>query len=113
MKGRPSIEFDAMKWIWVILLVIIGVFFTYMAATYLTVSLGHLPHWFPGHKIPTPHHHKLRGHYRKGGAATALLAIIAFVAAAWIAFRKPKQGASAATTTPAAGTADASGTSVA
>ena len=102
-----------MKWIWVILLVIIGAFFTYMAATYLTVSLGHLPHWFPGHKIPTAHHHKLRGHYRKGGAATALLAIIAFVAAAWIAFRKPGQGASGATTTPAAGTADASGTSVA
>jgi hypothetical protein len=102
-----------MKWIWVILLVIIGAFFTYMAVTYLTVSLGHLPHWFPEHKMTKPGHHSPRGHYRKGGAATALLAIIAYVLAAWIAFRKPAQGAHATTTAPAGGTAGASGTSVA
>lgn len=100
-----------MKWIWVILLVIIGAFFTYMAVTYFTVSLGHLPHWFPGHKLPKAHHpHLARGHYRKGGALTALLALIAFVAAGWIGFHKPRSAAPAATTTPAAGTADAAGT---
>jgi hypothetical protein len=101
--------FGSMKWIWVILLVIVGAFFTYMAVTYFTVSLGHLPHWFPGHKAIRPGHHE-RGHYRKGGAASALLALIAFVAAGWIGFHKPRSAAPAATTTPAAGTADAAGT---
>jgi hypothetical protein len=95
--------FGSMKWIWVILLVIVGAFFTYMAVTYFTISLGHLPHWFPGHKMPRAGHHVPRGHYRKGGALTALLALIAFVAAGWIGFHKPRSAAPAATT-PSAGT---------
>jgi len=80
-----------MKWIWVVLLLVIAAFATYMAVEYLTVSLGHLPTWFPGHKARLPgHHHGPRGHYRKGGAAAALIALIAYVAAAYVAFRNPQ-----------------------
>jgi uncharacterized membrane protein len=71
-----------MKWIWVIVLVIIGVFFTYVAVVYLTTSLHALPSYFPGH---------LNGHGRgrshKRGAIAALIALLAYLGAAYLAYR--------------------------
>jgi hypothetical protein len=79
-----------MKWIWVILLVIVGAFATYVAVEYLTVSIAHIPSWFPGHKVPAPGHRHARGHYRKGAAGAALVALIAFVGAGYLAFRNTR-----------------------
>jgi hypothetical protein len=98
-----------MRWIWVILLVVVGAFFTYMAVEYLTVSIGHIPTWFPGHKAPTPGHH-VHGHYRKGGAGAALLAFLAFVGAGYLTFRNMRTSGPAPTSAPA-GASDTSGAS--
>ncbi|MBV8462014.1 MAG: hypothetical protein JO368_01875 [Acidimicrobiales bacterium] len=97
-----------MKWIWVILLVVIGGFFTYMAVEYLTVSLSHIPTWFPGHKTPLAGHRVVHGHYRKGGAAAALLALLAFVGAGFLAFRFANESSGPASpSAPATGATNA------
>jgi hypothetical protein len=101
-----------MKWLWVVLLVVIGAFFTYMAVEYLTVSIAHIPSWFPGHKAAIAGHHA-RGHYRKGGAGAALLALISFVAAGFLAYRFASSSsgpsASAPTTADTPGAAGTTG----
>ena len=99
-----------MKWIWVILLIAIGGFFTFMAVDYLTLSLSHIPTWFPGHKTPLPGHHAVKGHYRKGGAAAALLAFLSFLGAGYLAFRFARESSSsgpASQAAPAAGPTNA------
>jgi hypothetical protein len=70
-----------MKWIWVIILAIIGILAAIVAVEYLTVSIGHLPSFIPGHK------HKGHGHYHKRGAIAAVIAFVAFVVAGFLAFR--------------------------
>lgn len=77
-----------MKWIWVIVLVIIGALATFVAIEYLTVAIHALPSYIPGHKHG-------RGHYRKRGALAAVIAVIAFVVAAILAYRiaRPSGGA--------------------
>lgn len=91
-----------MKWIWVILLVIVGAFFTYVAVEYVTVSLAHLPSWFPEHKTPQPGHHA-RGHSRKGAAVASLLALLCYVGAGYLAFRNRRASGPAAPSTTATG----------
>ena len=75
-----------MKWIWVILLAIIGILAAIVAVEYLTVSIHALPSWIPGH------HAQRRGHYHKRGAGAALVALIAFVAAGYLAYRFSRSG---------------------
>ncbi len=88
-----------MKWIWVILLVIVGALATYVAIEYLTVSIHALPSYIPGRKL-TVHGYPARGHYHKRGAIAAFIALVAFVAAGYLAYRnvradkaQPAQGA--------------------
>jgi hypothetical protein len=76
-----------MKWIWVIILVIVGALAAYVAIEYFTVSIHALPSYIPGHKALGPHGRPARGHYRKRGAAAAFVALVAFVVAGFLAFR--------------------------
>jgi hypothetical protein len=73
-----------MKWIWVIILVIVGVLAAIVAIEYLTVSIHNLPSIIPGAK---PH---AKGHYHKRGAGAALIALVAFVGAGFLAYRNMK-----------------------
>ncbi len=75
-----------MKWIWVIVLVIIGALATFVAIEYLTVAIHALPSYIPGHKGG-------RGHYRKRGAFAAVIAVIVFVVAGFLAYRIVKADA--------------------
>ena len=70
-----------MKWIWVILLAIIGILAAIVAIEYFVVPIHSLPSYIPGY-----HHHK-RGHYHKRGAISALIAIVALGAAGYLAYR--------------------------
>jgi len=74
-----------MKWIWVILLVIIGALAAFVAIEYFTVSIHALPSYIPGHKVA--HGHYGGGHYRKRGAAAAVVAFVALVAAGYLTYR--------------------------
>ncbi|MGH9081557.1 MAG: hypothetical protein ACRDYE_16035 [Acidimicrobiales bacterium] len=87
-----------MKWIWVIILVIVGVLAAIVAVEYLTVSIHALPSWIPGR-------HHGRGHYHKRGAVAALIAFVAFVVAAYLTYRNLRTEASvpSSTTTLAGG----------
>ena len=76
-----------MKWVWVIILVIVGALATFVAVEYLTTSIHNLPSYIPGR-------HPGRGHYRKRGAGAALVAFLAFVGAGYLAYRAMKSDAS-------------------
>jgi uncharacterized membrane protein YidH (DUF202 family) len=86
-----------MKWIWVILLVIIGVIAAIVAVEYLTVSIHALPSWIPGHKA----HGK--GHYHKRGAIAAVIAFVAFVVAGYLTYRFMQARPATASTTDTTG----------
>jgi hypothetical protein len=75
-----------MKWLGVILLAIVGVVAAIVAVEYLTVPIHSLPSFIPGK-------HDVNGHYHKRGAVAALIAIAAFVAAGYWAYRlrRPKE----------------------
>ena len=75
-----------MKWFVVIVLVIIGALATFVAIEYLTVAIHALPSYIPGHQTATAGH-QYRGHYRKRGAVAAVIALVAFVVAAFLAWR--------------------------
>jgi hypothetical protein len=68
-----------MKWFWVIVLVIVGIIAALVAVEYLTVSIHAVPTW-----MGRTHG---RGHFRKRGAAAALVALIALVGAGFLFFR--------------------------
>ncbi len=89
-----------MKWFWVIVLVIVGALATFVAVEYLTVAIHALPSYIPGHKAAYPGHGE-RGHYHKRGAAAALVALVAFVAAGFLAWRIVKSNQSNASVRPA------------
>jgi len=69
-----------MKWIWVIVLVVVGALAAFVAVEYLTTSIHNLPSYIPGR-------HPGRGHYRKRGAGAALVALLAFAGAGFLTFR--------------------------
>ena len=77
-----------MKWIWVIVLVIIGALATFVAVEYLTTSIHGLPSYIPG-----DHAHG-RGRYHKRGAAAAVVALLAFLGAAYLAYRVVRENKS-------------------
>ncbi len=68
-----------MKWLWVIVLVIVGILAALVAIEYLTISIHAIPSFMGRHPG--------RGHYRKRGALAALIALIAFVAAGYLIYR--------------------------
>jgi uncharacterized membrane protein YidH (DUF202 family) len=68
-----------MKWIYVIVLVIVGVLAAIVAIEYFTVSIHALPSFLGRHHG--------RGHYHKRGAVAAFIAFVAFVAAGYLAYR--------------------------
>jgi hypothetical protein len=69
-----------MKWIWVIVLVVIGALAAFVAVEYLTVSIHNLPSYIPGH-------HPGRGHYHKRGAIAGFIALLALAGAGFLAYR--------------------------
>ena len=93
-----------MKWIWVIVLFIIGVLAAIVAIEYLTVAIHALPSWIPGR-------HAGRGHYRKRGAVAAVIAFVAFVVGGYLTYRflqsqstgTGAQSVGAGSTSPSAG----------
>ncbi len=74
-----------MKWLWIILLAVVGVIAAVFAFEYLTVAIGHLPSWVPGHVA----HHK--GHMHKRGAIAALIAVVAFAGAGFLLYKKVQE----------------------
>ncbi len=70
-----------MKWLWVIVLVVVGIVAAVFAYEYLSVGIGHLPSWVPGHEPGK------RGHEHKRGYLAALIAVAAFVGAGYLAYR--------------------------
>jgi hypothetical protein len=83
MKPMHSEHFFAtvilMKWLWVIVLVIVGILAALVAIEYLTISIHAIPSFMGRHPG--------RGHYRKRGALAAVIAVIAFVAAGYLIYR--------------------------
>ena len=88
-----------MKWFWIIVLIVVGIIAAVFAFEYLTVGIGHLPSWVPGHAA-----HK-RGHEHKRGAIAALIALAAFVGAGYLIYRNQKAvGPTSSSTPPPTGT---------
>ena len=83
-----------MKWLGVIVLTVIGVLAAVLAVEYLTVAIGHLASIIPGHSSVYVHGHLRRGHYRKYGAVSALVAVAALAGAGYLIYRniQPKDG---------------------
>jgi uncharacterized membrane protein YidH (DUF202 family) len=77
-----------MKWVLVVVLAIIGVLAAIVAIEYFVVPIHSLPS-FLGHR-------HTGGHYRKRGAAAALIAVVALVAAGLLAVRFRRDDATAA-----------------
>jgi len=96
-----------MKWLWIILLIIVGIVAAVFAYEYLSTSLGHLPSWVPGHAarfvsvngkcknksagtgayIAENGYCYKTGHSHKRGYAAALVAVVAFVWAGWLIYK--------------------------
>jgi uncharacterized membrane protein YidH (DUF202 family) len=91
--------FTRMKWIWVIILAIIGILAAIVAVEYLTVAIHALPSFIPGR-------HPGHGHYHKRGAIAAVIAFVALVAAGYLTLRnlRTQPAATPSAPTPAAGT---------
>ena len=70
-----------MKWIWVILLAIIGILAAIVAIEYFVVPIHSLPSYIPGYR-----HHR-RGHYHKRGAVATVIAVVTLGAGGYLAFR--------------------------
>jgi hypothetical protein len=72
-----------MKWIWIAVLIVVGVIAGILAFEYLTNSIGQLPSWVPGHVSVR----KTRGHMHKRGYAAAIVAVGAFAGAGWLIYK--------------------------
>jgi len=73
-----------MKWLWIIVLIVVGIIAGLLAFEYLTVGIGHLPAWVPGN---APHK---RGHMYKRGYLAAIVAVAAFAGAGWLIYKNQK-----------------------
>jgi len=74
-----------MKWLWIIVLAVVGIIAAVFAYEYLAVSIGHLPSWVPGHVA-----HK-KGHLHKRGAIAAVIALAAFAGAGYLLYKNWQQ----------------------
>ncbi len=77
-----------MKWVWIILLIVVGIVAAVFAYEYLSTGIGHLPSWVPGNE---PHK---RGHEHKRGYLCAIIAVVAFVGAGWMIYKERLTGKS-------------------
>ncbi len=68
-----------MKWIYVIVLAIIGVLAAIVAIEYFTVAIHALPSFMGRHHG--------RGHYRKRGAGAAVIAFVTLAVAGYLTYR--------------------------
>ena len=86
---RPGLLHSAgMKWVLVIVLAIIGVLAAIVAIEYFVVPIHSLPSFMGARHTA--------GHYRKRGAAAALVAVVALVAAGLLAVRFRREDAAPA-----------------
>lgn len=79
------------KWIGVIVLAVVGLVLAFVAIEYLSQPISKVPSYLGGHHA--------RGHFKRRGEAAAVLAVIAFAAAGYLAYtitRKPKPAATGA-----------------
>ena len=79
-----------MKWIWIIVLALVGVVAAVFAFEYLTVGIGHLPSWIPGHVAGK------RGHLHKRGLIAGIIAVAAFAGAGWLIYKRVQDDKNAA-----------------
>ena len=86
-------------------MVIVGGLATYVAIEYFTVAIHALPSYIPGHEALGPHGHPPRGHYHKRGAIAAVIALICFVVAGFLAYRIVQSDKSSAAPGPSVGAA--------
>lgn len=77
-----------MKWVWIGLLIVVGIVAAVVSIEYLTTGIGHLPSWIPGHQAGK------RGHFNKRGYGAALIAVVAFAGAGWLIYKNQQAGKS-------------------
>lgn len=70
-----------MKWIWIAVLIVVGIVTAIFAGEYLTTGIGHLPSWVPGN------HPGTRGHMYKRGYVAGFVTVAAFGGAGWLIFK--------------------------
>ena len=68
------------KWIWVIVLAVVGIIAAFFAIEYLTTSIGHLPSWMPASNPGK------KGHAYKRGYLAAFIAVVCFGGAGYYAY---------------------------
>ena len=76
------------KWIWVIVLAVVGIIAAVFAIEYLTTSIGHLPSWMPASNPGK------RGHAYKRGYFAAFIAVLCFGGAGYFAYTITRSNAS-------------------
>lgn len=102
--GRPILAavpclgiLTAVKWVGVAVLVIIGVLAAIAAIEYFAVAIHSLPSFFPGYRARVPGHPAIgTGHYHKGGAAAALIAVVCIAAAVVLSIRFTRESSAPA-----------------
>jgi len=88
------------KWIGVIVLAVVGVILAFVAIEWLSEPIWKVPQYLGG-KPALVHGHHVRGHYRRRGEALAVLAVIAFAGAAYLAWTIKRAPAAVAGDGPA------------
>lgn len=86
-----------MKTALVVVLVVVAILAAIAAVEYLTVPIHSLPSFLPGRSAKG-----FDGHYHKRGAVAAVVAVLALLAAGFVAFNS-RRGGAAAPATPSSG----------
>ena len=83
-----------MKWLGVAVLAVVGIVAAVVAIVYFAEPIHSLPSFFPGHHaLETAHPAVGTGHYHKGGAGAALVAVVCIAAAVVLSIRFTRQDA--------------------
>ena len=78
----------AVKWLGVVILAVVGVLAAIAAIVYFSEPIHSLPSFFPGHHALEVGHPAVgTGHYHKGGAGAALVAVVCIAAAVVLTIR--------------------------
>jgi flagellar basal body-associated protein FliL len=98
------LEFSSMKWIWIVVLIVVGIVAAVLAFEYLSSSIYHLPTWVPGngHGQLGANGKPVRGHEKKRGYVTAFIAVVAFASAGWLMFKNMQAAKADGGLTPSA-----------
>ena len=88
----PSIYSRVMKWLGVVVLAVVGILAAIAAIMYFAEPIHSLPSFFPGHHALEAGHPAVgTGHYHKGGAGAALVAVVCIAAAVVLSIRFTRQ----------------------